>query len=186
MKSTAMAGVALMALGLAACGGAGGTAAPTSEADKLKMGSEIATLMSDPKMIDDMVDAMQANMIPNLAGVCDGAPEAEREICLARVAAAEPSIKAGFTEGMEQARKMMPEMMKDMGEIMARTYTGEELAKMLDFYASPEGKSIIQKQPKVMAEYMPKVMQRMESMQADMAQNIQKRIQDAVAAPPAN
>jgi|JI8StandDraft_1071087.scaffolds.fasta_scaffold71750_2 hypothetical protein len=184
MKSTIMAGVALVALALAACSGAGGTPAPTSEADKLKLANEIATLMSDPKMIDDMFGAMQGSMMPNLAGICEAAPEAERATCAARVAAAQPSIEAGFTEGMDQARAMMPEMMSDMGAIMARLYTGEELATMRDFYASPEGKSIMQKQPKVMEEYMPKVMARMQSMQAEMVRNIQKRVQDAVGAPP--
>jgi len=42
----------------------------------------------------------------------------------------------------------------------------------------------MQKQPKVMEEYMPKVMARMQSMQAEMVRNIQKRVQDAVGAPP--
>ena len=48
--------------------------------------------------------------------------------------------------------------MMDVALMMARLYTGEELATMRDFNASPEGKSIMQKQPKVMEEYMPKVM----------------------------
>ena len=60
---------------------------------------------------------------------------------------------------------------------MADVYTGPELARMLDFYASPEGQAIMKKQPEVMAQYMPKVMSRMQSMQVDMMKNMRAGIE---------
>lgn len=182
-----LAGVALLAL--AACGGAGGTAAPTTEADKLKMASEIATLMSDPKMVDSMMDSMKTSVAPMLDTACQGAPADALAACASAMQSARPAVMELLDESMEQTKAMMPDLMKEMGAIMARLYTGDELAAMHDFYSSPAGKSITAKQPQVMAEYMPVVMQRMQGMQMDMMGKMQDRLrkamQDAGALPPA-
>ncbi len=176
------AGAALLAL--SACGGTGGTAAPTTEADKLKMASDIATLMSDPKMVDSMMDSMrtsmEASMQPMLGAACEGAPADSQAQCASMIDKMRPILAEIFAESMENTKSMMPDLMKDMGGIMARTYTGEELARMKDFYASPEGKSITAKQPQVMAEYMPKVFERMQGLQMDMMRKMQDRMMKAM------
>ena len=165
------------ALALAACNGAtGGTPVPATEADKLKVGSEIATLMTDPKMIEGMFDSMSSAMMPSMTGMCEAAPEDKRAECQTKMAALQPTIEATMKESMDQAKAMMPDLMKDMGGIMAEVYTGEELAKMKDFYASAEGKSIMRKQPEVMSRFMPKAMERMQAMQVDMMKKMQERI----------
>lgn len=181
-------GAALLAL--AACNGAGGggTAVPTTEADKQKLAAEIATLMSDPKMLDGMVDSMKVSMEPMLSAGCDMAPADKKAECLTKMEAVRPVMQEAVNEGMEQAKAMMPQLMQDMGAIMARVYTGEELAKMMDFYSSPEGRSISAKLPQVMAEYMPKAMERMSGMQMEMMGRMQERMMKAMqeqAAPPA-
>jgi hypothetical protein len=186
-----LAGVALAAM--TACSGAGGTAAPTTEADKQKMASEIATLMSDPKMVDGLMDSMrtsmEASMQPMLGAACEVAPADAQSECNSMLDKMRPILAETLAESMEQTKAVMPELMKDMGGIMARTYTGEELARMKDFYASPEGKSITAKQPQVMAEYMPKVMERLQGMQMDMMRKMQDRMMkamlDAGVPPPA-
>ncbi|MBP9234375.1 MAG: DUF2059 domain-containing protein, partial [Hyphomonadaceae bacterium] len=58
----------------------------------------------------------------------------------------------------------------------AREYTGEELAAMKDFYSSPEGKSIVQKQPAVMTEYMGKVMDTVQPLQVNVMQKMMERL----------
>lgn len=185
-----LAGAVLVALG--ACGGAGGSAAPTTEADKLKMASEIATLMSDPKMVDSLMDSMmgsmETSMAPMLDVACESVPADKQAECASKMGSIRPILTETMNESMEQAKAVMPELMQDMGGIMARIYTGEELASMKDFYSSPAGKSITAKQPQVMAEYMPLVMQRMQGMQMDMMRKTQERLmkafQDAGVPPP--
>jgi len=185
-----LAGAALIVL--AGCSGAGGTAAPSTDADKLKMAAEIAALMSDPNMVDSMFDSMKTSMDtsmqPMLAAACDVAPADNRAQCTSALEKIRPVIAQSLDESMEHTKTIMPELMQDMGAIMARIYTGEELARMKDFYSSPEGKSITAKQPRVMAEYMPKVMERMQGMQMDMMRKTQERLmkalQDAGVPPP--
>lgn len=107
---------------------------------------------------------------------------------MTKMEAVRPVMQEAVNEGMEQAKAMMPQLMQDMGAIMARVYTGEELAKMMDFYSSPEGRSISAKLPQVMAEYMPKAMERMSGMQMEMMGRMQERMMKAMqeqAAPPA-
>lgn len=180
IRKQILAGAMLVVLG--ACSGAtGGTPVPTTDADKQKLASEIATLMTDPKMIDGVMDSMSGVMLPTMLNMCETVPAAQRDACLARVEKARPAMDESMKEGMEQVKTIMPELMQEMGTIMARVYTGEELAKMRDYYSSPEGRSIMQKQPQVLAEYMPIVTQRMQTMQIDLMRKIQKRVTDALS-----
>ncbi len=180
IRKQILAGAMLVVLG--ACSGAtGGTPVPTTDAEKQKLASEIATLMTDPKMIDGVMDSMSGVMLPTMLNMCETVPAAQRDACLARVEKARPAMDESMKEGMEQVKAIMPELMQEMGTIMARVYTGEELAKMRDYYSSPEGRSIMQKQPQVLAEYMPIVTQRMQTMQIDLMRKIQKRVTDALS-----
>lgn len=180
IRKQILAGAMLVVLG--ACSGAtGGTPVPTTDAEKQKLASEIATLMTDPKMIDGVMDSMSGVMLPTMLNMCETVPAAQRDACLARVEKARPAMDESMKEGMEQVKTIMPELMQEMGTIMARVYTGEELAKMRDYYSSPEGRSIMQKQPQVLAEYMPIVTQRMQTMQIDLMRKIQKRVTDALS-----
>ncbi len=167
---------------LVACSGAGGgTPVPKTQTDKQKLAGEIATLMSDPKMVDGVFDSMAGIVMPTMMNMCETVAANQRDACVARVEKTRPVMDTSMKEMMDQTKTLMPELMQEMGAIMARLYTGEELARMNDFYASAEGKSIIQKQPKVLAEYMPIVTQRMQAMQIDMMRKIQKRVTEALA-----
>lgn len=180
IRKQIVAGAMLVVLG--ACSGAtGGTPVPTTDAEKAKIAGEIATLMTDPKMIDGVIDSMSGVIMPTMQNMCETVPAAQRDACLARVEKARPAMEESMKEGMEQVKTIMPELMQEMGAIMARVYTGEELAKMKDYYSSPEGRSVMQKQPQVMAEYMPIVTQRMQAMQIDLMRKVQKRVTDALS-----
>lgn len=175
-----LAGAALVAL--TACNAAsGGTAAPQTDAEKQKMASEIATLMTDPKMVDGMLDSMSGIIMPTMRNMCETVPQNQHDACLARVEKARPAMDDSMKEGMGEVKAIMPELMQDMGSIMARLYTGEELAKMKDYYSSPEGRSILHKQPEVMAEYMPLVTKRMQAMQIELMRKVQKRVTEALS-----
>ena len=71
-RSALFAGVAC--LSLAACGGAAGTMisdTPDTEAEKNQMATEIATMMTDPAMMDQMFapEAM-AGAMPDMSAMC--------------------------------------------------------------------------------------------------------------------
>lgn len=166
---------------LSACNGSGGgTPVPTTDAEKEKLASDIATKISDPKMFDGMFDSVRASMMPTLSEICSTVAADKQAECTDKMAAARPAIESSMEEAMAQAKEMMPSLMQDMGSVMARVYTGEELAKMNDFYTSPEGKSIMAKQPKVMAEFMPIAAERMKGMQLDMMRKTQERVAEAL------
>jgi hypothetical protein len=173
--SIALAGLALSFL--AACN-SGGTAPPKTDAEKSAMAAEVANLMSDPKMIDQMFSSTTAAMMPAMNSACDMAPPDQRVACRERLTATQPVIQEIVDEMMTETKGLMPELMKDMGAIMAETYSGEELAKMKDFYSSPEGKSLLKKQPQVMAAFMPKVMERMQPIQSEMMRKMAERLKE--------
>mgnify|MGYP000850243106 FL=1 len=162
---------------LVGCSGASDkTAAPKTDAEKAAVANEIATLMSDPKMVDQMFDGMGQQAMQVMPQMCAQEPADQIAACQARMSSAEPIIKQVMAETMDEAKTMMPDLMQQLGAIMAREYTGEELAVMKDFYGSPEGKSIVQKQPAVMTEYMGKVMETMQPLQMSVMQKMMQRL----------
>jgi len=174
-------------LALSACGGAGGTAmsdVPDTEAEKAAVATEIATMMSDPAMMDQMfAPEAVGGMIPDMSAMCAAVPADQAAACTQRMESSTATIQSVQTEMMGKAKAMQPALMQDMGAIMARTYTGEELAAMHAFYQSPEGQAILQKQPQVMAEFMPAVMARMQPLQLEMVQKLSQRMTAAATTP---
>ena len=177
-----LAGAALIA---GAC--SQGTPPPKTDAEKINVANEIAGLTTDPRMFDQMFETMTQQVRLATAGqsaLCDTQKDVAR--CQQIEARVDAEARAFMTETMEQTKAMVPDMMTDMAAIMAQTYTGEELAKMKDFYASEEGKSIMMKQPQVMQKFLPVVMEKMAPMQAERAQQLSARLQkareDAIAA----
>lgn len=183
IRSLLFASAACLVLG--ACGGSGGTTAskvPETEAEKTAMATEIATMMSDPAMMDQMFSPEAvSSMMPDMSAMCAAVPADQAAACAQRMEASSATVQSVQTEMLDKVRAMTPQLMADMGGIMARTYTGEELAAMHAFYSSAEGKSILQKQPQVMAEFMPMVMQRMQPLQLEMVQKLSERLGAAAA-----
>ena len=172
---------AAAAAALTACGPTG-TPAPKTDEEKIKMANEIAGLTTDPKMFDSMFDGMTQQVKMATSGnttMCDAQKDVAR--CQMVQAAVEKEAQAFMEETMEKTKSMAPELMTDMAAIMAQTYTGEELAKMRDFYASEEGKSIMMKQPEVMQKFMPAVMSKMAPLQQERAQALGERLAKARA-----
>lgn len=176
-RSTLFAGAMLLAL--AACDGSD-LSASASEADKMKLAAEIAAVTTDSDMIGKMFDTMKVAAMPNLEAICGALDEPDRATCLGRAGQMQPAIQAAMDESMDTVKGMMPEIMKDMTAVMAEIYTGPELAKMRDFYVSPEGRAIVKKQPEVMAQFMPRIMARMQSMQGDMMRKMKDRMDEVM------
>lgn len=69
-------------------------------------------------------------------------------------------------------------MLAKMDQIFADVYSEAELKAIKSFYSSPEGKSMVAKQPTVMAHIMPLL----QEMQRDMEPKIKKLIEQSAAA----
>lgn len=179
IRSILLSGIA--AISLAACdsGGMtiGGAKAPQTEAEKTAMGTEIANIMTDPAMMEQMFSSqLSAGAMPNMSAMCAAVPPDQAAACTQKMEGSKETMQSVATEMTDKAKAMMPALMQDMGSIMARTYTGEELVAMKNFYSSPEGKAIMQKQPQVMAEFMPKVLERLQPLQMEMVQKLSERM----------
>jgi hypothetical protein len=68
-----------------------------------------------------------------------------------------------------------------MDGIYASIYTEAELKAMVAFFKSPEGESMMAKQPQIMAQMMPLITQ----MQQGLMPKIQKLVEESQASPPA-
>lgn len=76
---------------------------------------------------------------------------------------------------MNEARTLITKM----DAIYASVYSEAELKAMVTFFKSPEGQSMLAKQPQIMGQIMPLIQQ----MQRDIAPKMQKLIEEAKAAP---
>lgn len=180
------AGVAAATLG--ACSGGElkmSSNAPETEAEKTAMATEIATIMTGPTMMDQMFSSqLGAGAMPDMAAMCAAVPPDQAAACTQKMEGSKATAQSVAVEMADKAKATMPALMQDMGAIMAAKYTGEELVAMKDFYSSPEGQSIMEKQPQVMAEFMPKVMERLQPLQLEMMQKLSDRMNATATTPP--
>lgn len=59
---------------------------------------------------------------------------------------------------MDTFSEPMRTLLEGQGEVMADLFTMAELEKLRDFYATPEGRAIMQKMPEVMQAIQPEIM----------------------------
>lgn len=92
-----------------------------------------------------------------------------------------PAQKEIATKTMAEVTKLSLEAAKEMLQkvdaIYAEVYSEAELKSMLAFFESPEGKSMLQKQPQVMQRMMPLV----QNMQREIMPKIQQVVEKAKA-----
>ena len=159
----------------------GGTPIPRTEAEKLELGARLATLIYDEKTISDLMDAVSSTSLPSDKALCESAPEAKRPDCLLLMIKARPKLEAVVQEVIDDSKSLMPELMDDTASVMTEIYTPAELAKMVDFYSSPEGQAIMKKQPEVMKRIVPKITARMEPYQIETTKKVLAVLQEAFA-----
>lgn len=136
---------------------------------KLALAREAIAAMQADKMFDGMAAQMKqmatqyAHLPPNAT------PEARQK--------SEELQNKIMELSMNEAKALIVKM----DTIYASVYTEAELKAMVSFFKSPEGQSMISKQPQVMAQMMPLVQQ----MQQGLMPKIQRLIEDSKPAPPA-
>lgn len=135
-------------------------------AAKLALAREAIAAMQADKMFDGMAAQMK-QMAAQFSPLPADATQEQRQ-------------KAEELQGkiMDLSMNEAKAMIGKMDAIYAAVYSEAELRAMLTFFKSPEGQSMMAKQPQVMAQIMPL----MQEMQQNLMPKMQKLIQEAKAA----
>ncbi|HEX2860649.1 MAG TPA: DUF2059 domain-containing protein [Lacunisphaera sp.] len=135
-------------------------------AAKLALAREAIAAMQADKMFDGMAAQMK-QMATHFAQAADtGTPESRQK--------AEALQDKIMDLSMNEAKSLIAKM----DTVYASVYDEAELRAMVAFFKSPEGQSMITKQPQIMAQMMPLVQQ----MQSELMPKVQKLVDDARAA----
>lgn len=78
------------------------------------------------------------------------------------------------------------EMLADMGSVYKRHLTGDDVAAVTAFYGTPAGQHMLDMNSAVMTEFMPTVMQKMQSRVRPLVLEMTKEMADVVKAPASN
>jgi hypothetical protein len=140
--------------------------APTPDPAQVALARQVIKSMHADRMFDQISAQMQRmaaqSLNLNTANLTD-----EQKASAAKVSSQIMALS------MDEARGLIDKM----DVIYAEVYTTAELKAMEAFFESPEGASMLQKQPLIMQKLMPNVT----SMQRDLMPKIQKIIADARA-----
>jgi hypothetical protein len=167
----------------------GSTKELSLEAAKLKDDNSRATIaeadavlqkMRFEEMIGKALESQQKAMAKSMSGMMGkNVPEAEQ----ARMAEFQQKMMSAMFAEMD-----LPGMRQDVAKIYAETFSSAELKAQSDFYSTPAGQAMIDKQPLMqqrMTELMmPRMMKAMPKVQA-MAQEFAKEQKERAAAAPA-
>ncbi len=145
-----------------------GTLAQTTSTDpaKLVLAREVIAVMKADKMFDAMAAQMKQSAMQITAVPANATPEQR-----AKATALQGKI---FDLSMAAAKGMIAKM----DQIYADVYTEAELHAMKTFFSSPEGQSMLAKQPQIMQHVMPLV----QEMQRTLIPQVQKLVEDAKTA----
>lgn len=135
-------------------------------AAKLALAQEVITAMQADKMFDGMAAQMKQMAVQYARVPADATPEA-------RQMAEELQIKV-----MDLAMQEAKGLISQMGTVYAAVYSEAELKAMIGFFKSPEGQSMIAKQPQIMQQMMPLIQQ----MQQGLMPKVQKLVEEAKSA----
>jgi hypothetical protein len=130
-----------------------------SEAERLDIARDIVSLQHDPSTFDLMLQQLSPRTAMSARPVdverCEALSSPERrERCIARAKSLEDGRATRAAAMKDQLRSVYEDSLDDLAAMMARTYTDEELTGILDFYRSPAGQGMLNKQPQIAAEFM--------------------------------
>lgn len=133
---------------------------------QLELAREVIKATQFDRMFDQMGAQMQKIAAQQLNVSSPEATAAQKE-------AAGKVMSEVMTISMEAAKQMLAKV----DTIYAEVYSEAELKAMLAFFASPEGQSMLQKQPQIMQHMMPLI----QEMQKEIGPKIQAIVQKAKA-----
>lgn len=140
--------------------------APAPDDAKLALAREVIAAMQVDKMFDGLATQMK-NMTLQLAALPADMPAEKR-------ARAEAFLEKVMHASMDATK----DMLSQMDALYAEIYTEAELQAMKAFFTSPEGRSMLAKQPAAMQRMMPLV----QKMQQNLMPKMQKLVEEMKAA----
>lgn len=145
-----------------------------TDAERLDIARDIVSLQNDPAMINAFMQQMAPRLAqeprPRDRSRCDALSNPERgQQCVTRAEALLEGRAMRAAETMDQFRLVLEDSLDELAAITARTYTDEELIGIRDFYRSPVGQGVLNKQPRIAAEFLPIVFERAQSAQKQVA-----------------
>lgn len=136
-------------------------------AAKLALAREAIAAMQADKMFDGLAAQMKQMAAQHSQIPATATPEQRQKF---------EALQGKIMDlSMNEARTLITKM----DAIYASVYSEAELKAMVAFFKSPEGQSMLAKQPQIMGQIMPLIQQ----MQRDIAPKMQKLIEEAKAAP---
>jgi len=143
-----------------------GAFAQDNNATKLALAREAIAALHADKMFDGMAVQMK-QMATQMAGLpADATPEQRRSMA---------ELQGKIMDlSMESAKALVTKM----DQVYAAVFTEAELKAIVVFYSSPEGQSMVAKQPQVMAHVMPLV----QEMQRELMPKIKQLVEESKAA----
>jgi len=140
-----------------------GALAQDNAAAKLALAHEAIAAMHADKMFDGMAAQMKQMAAQSMNLPADTTPEKRKQ--------AEEVQGKIMDLSMDAAKTMVSKM----DQVYADVYSEAELKAMKTFFTSPEGQSMMAKQPQIMAHVMPLV----QDMQRDLMPKIQQLVEGA-------
>ena len=137
---------------------------------QLELAREVIKAMQLDRMFDQMVPQMQKIVAQQMDAASPNQTPAQKE-------AADKIMGEAMTISMDAAK----DMLKKVDMIYAEVYSEAELKAMLAFFASPEGQSMLKKQPQVMQHMTPLIMEMQREMGPKMQALVKKAKADAAA-----
>ncbi len=121
-----------------------------------------------PAMFQQQMRQQEKEMVANRPGGTKLTPEQQ---------AALDKLEGSF---FEKAMNLITvnEMLDDMAGIYQRHFTREDVDAYIAFYSTPAGQHLLQMTPIVMQEYMPLVMQRVQTRSKDLTAEFSKQLAD--------
>jgi len=151
---TSMTNAQRLAVILAVLGLSGCATAPVPESENLSMAREVVSLTFKLENLRATIDNSRSatRSVVDIAKTFCNPPRISMPVeeCLQRYHALE---EAEASETGDLIQSIWPAMVEDRVSLMARTYSGKELAAMRDFYSSPVGLSITTRQVQFDAEW---------------------------------
>lgn len=145
-------------------------AAPAPDPAQLDLARQVIKSMHADRMFDQMSVQMQ-KMAAQSLNLNTANLTADQKAVAAKVSSQIMALSMDAAKGM----------LDKLDVIYAEVYSTAELKAMKAFFESPEGVSMLEKQPQIMQKLMPSVT----SMQKDLMPKIQKIIEDSRAPAPA-
>ena len=126
---------------------------PTYAEDNPESRLKVAEELVAQTVTGSMVDNMTASLWPTVeADIKSKNPNADQ--------AAIDGLKADF---IDMQKQQMADLVVDMPAVYAKYFTADELKEILKFQTSEVGRKALAVTPQIMAEFMPKIMQSLQT-----------------------